>query len=54
MTEERQMVMLAVLEGNLPVDSITDEELLELEAAVMDAVAEKRSPHLPHYEYGLQ
>jgi hypothetical protein len=54
MTEERQMVMLAVLEGNLPVDSITDEELLELEAAVMNAVAEKRSPYLPHYEYGLQ
>lgn len=54
MTDERQLVVMAVLEGSLPVDCITDEELAELEEAVMDAVAEKRSPYLPHYDYALQ
>ena len=54
MTDERQMVVMAVLEGSLPVSMITDEELTELEEAVMDAIAEKRSPFLPHFEYCLQ
>lgn len=54
MTDERQMVVMAVLEGSLPVSMITDEELNQLEEAVMDAIAEKRSPFLPHFEYCLQ
>jgi hypothetical protein len=54
MTEERQLVMMAVLEGKLPVDMITEDELIQLEAAVMDAIAEKKSPYLPHYDYELQ
>lgn len=54
MTEERQLVVLAVLEGSLPVTMITDEELIELEEAVMDAVAAKYNPCLPHFDYALQ
>ena len=54
MTENRKQVVLAVLQGSLPVDMITEEELMELESAVMDAVAEKRNPHLPHFDYALQ
>ncbi len=54
MTEDRQLVVLAVLDGSLPVDAITDDELAELEEAVMDAIAQKRSPYLPHYDYALQ
>lgn len=54
MTEDRQLVVMAVLEGKLPAYMITDEELAELEEAVMDAVAEKKNPYLPHYDYALQ
>ncbi len=54
MNKERQKVVLAVLEGTLPVDMITDEELIELESAVMNAVAEKKNPYLPHNDYVLQ
>lgn len=53
MTEERQLVVMAVLEGTLPVTEITDDELIELEEAVMDAVAIKRG-YLPQYSYDLQ
>lgn len=44
MTEDRQMVMMAVLEGKLDPSHITMEELHELEDAVFEAIAEKRSP----------
>mgnify|MGYP003345475527 CR=1 FL=1 len=53
MTDERQLVVMAVLEGKLPAHMITDEELIELEEEVMDAVAEKRG-YLPQYDHVLQ
>jgi len=54
MNESRKQIVLAVLQGSLPVDMITEEELIELEEAVMNAVAEKRNPYLPHFDYALQ
>jgi hypothetical protein len=54
MTKDRQLVVLAVLDGSLPDDMITDDELAELEEAVMDAIAVKKNPYLPHYDYALQ
>lgn len=54
MTEERQLVVLAVLEGTLPVEMITDDELVELQEALMDAIAAKHNPCLPHLDYQLQ
>lgn len=53
MNDDRQLVVMAVLEGKLPVSMITDDELIELESAVMDAVATKRG-FLPHFSYDLQ
>jgi len=54
MTEERQLVIMSVLEGTLPVEMITDDELVELQEAVMDAIAAKYNPCLPHQDYELQ
>ena len=48
MTEDRKMVMVAVLEGKLPVSMITEDELNELHEAVFDAVAIKKMSSLPH------
>ena len=53
MTEERQMVVMAVLEGKLPVSMITEEELDELHEAVFDAVATKKMSCLPHFDTNL-
>ena len=39
MTKDRQLVVMAVLEGKLPVSMITEKELDELHEAVFDAVA---------------
>lgn len=49
MTEDRQMVVMAVLEGKLDASHITIEELRELEEAVFEAVADKRS-HFQTFE----
>lgn len=49
MTEDRQMVVMAVLEGKLDASHITMEELRELEEAVFEAVADKRS-HFQTFE----
>lgn len=54
MTDERKMVVMAVIEGSLPVYMITDDEVAELQEMVMDAVADKHNPYLPHFEYALQ
>lgn len=54
MTENRKLVMMAVLEGRLPADAVTMEEINETYELVLDLIAEKRNPHLPHHEYGLQ
>jgi hypothetical protein len=42
MTKDRQAVVLAVLKGELDESHITDEELLELEEALMDAIVAKK------------
>lgn len=54
MTEERQMVVMAVLEGSLPVSMITDSEIVEMQENIMDAILEKHNPYLPQYDYALQ
>ncbi len=54
MTDERQLVVLAVLEGKLPADSLSWEEIEELEEAVFDAIADKMGLCLPHNDYVLQ
>jgi hypothetical protein len=48
MTKDRQVIVLAVLEGILPVDAITENELNELHEAVFDAVVAKQMSRLPH------
>jgi hypothetical protein len=53
MTEERQLVVMAVLEGKLPIDMITKKELDELHEAVFDAVAIKKMSNLPHFDVNL-
>ena len=42
MTEDRQAVVLAVLAGELDSSHITDDELLELQEAVMVAIVAKK------------
>ena len=42
MTEDRQAVVLAVLRGELDESHITDQELVELELALMDAIVAKK------------
>ena len=54
MTDERQLVALAVLEGNLPADSLSWEEIEEIGEAVFNAIALKMGSSLPHNEYVLQ
>ncbi len=44
MTEDRQMVMMAVLEGKLDASHVTWEEIEELQDGVFEAVAAKRTP----------
>jgi hypothetical protein len=39
MTEDRQMVMQAVLEGKLPADAVTMEELNEVEDILFELIA---------------
>ena len=44
MTEDRQAVMMAVIEGKLPASAVTMEEINELEEAVFEAIAAKKTP----------
>jgi len=53
MTKDRQLVVMAVLEGKLPVSMITEDELNELHEAVFDAVAIKKMSSLPHFDANL-
>lgn len=43
MTEDRQLVMMAVLEGKLDSSHVTLEEIQELEEAVFEAIASKKT-----------
>jgi hypothetical protein len=53
MTKDRQLVVMAVLEGKLPIDMITEIELDELHEAVFDAVAIKKMSSLPQFDVNL-
>ena len=44
MTEERQMIMLAVLDGKLPPESVTMEELQEVEELLFEIMADRHTP----------
>lgn len=50
MTEERQLIAIAVLEGQLPVDALTLEEVAEINEKLFDIIAIK---HLPHFDINL-
>lgn len=54
MTEDRKLVMMAVLEGKLPADMVTMEEINEVEELVFDLIAERKHGCLPQYETVLQ
>lgn len=44
MTEDRLVIMQAVLEGKLPADSITMDELKELEETIFELICERKTP----------
>jgi hypothetical protein len=44
MTEDRQMVMQAVLEGKLPADSVTLDELDEVQEILFELICERQTP----------
>lgn len=54
MTEERELVMMAVLDGQLSPDVLTLEEVAELQEVLFDAIAEKKMLPLPHNNCFLQ
>lgn len=54
MTEERQMVVMAVLEGSLPASMLTDDEIVEMENNLFELIAEKIMPTIPHNAYTMQ
>lgn len=54
MTDERHLVVMAVIEGSLPVSMITDEEIEELHDIVYDAISEQNSGTLPHNAWSMQ
>ena len=48
MTEERQAIMQAVLEGTLDASYVTMEEIKELEEVVFELVSAKKSPFMTY------
>lgn len=44
MNEERRMVMVSVLEGKLPADAVTMEELCEVEEILFEMIADTKTP----------
>jgi hypothetical protein len=44
MTETRQMIMQAVLEGKLPPDSVTMDELDEVREVLFELICERQTP----------
>lgn len=44
MTDDRKLVMQAVLEGKLPADSVTLEELHEVEEIIFEIIADRKTP----------
>lgn len=48
MTEDRQAVMVAVLEGKLPAHYVTMEELQEVEETLFELIADLKTPFATH------
>jgi hypothetical protein len=48
MTEERQLVMQAVLEGTLDASHVTLEELQEVEEVLFELIADRKTPFQTH------
>jgi hypothetical protein len=48
MTEERQAVMEAVLEGKLDASYVTMDELAEVEDVLFELIAAKKSPFMTY------
>jgi hypothetical protein len=48
MTESRQMVMQAVLEGKLDASHVTLEELQEVEETIFELIADRETPFQTH------
>lgn len=44
MTEDRQMIMMAVLEGKLDASHVTMEEVQELQDTVFELIADRKTP----------
>jgi hypothetical protein len=44
MGEDRQMIMQMVLEGKLPADSVTMEELDEVQEVLFELICERQTP----------
>lgn len=44
MNEERRMVMISVLEGKLPADAVSMEELHEVEELLFEMIADQKTP----------
>jgi hypothetical protein len=44
MTEDRKMVMQAVLEGKLDASHVTMEEIKEVENTIFELIADRKSP----------
>ena len=50
MKEDREIIAMAVLDGQLPVDMLTLEEIAEINEKLFDIIAKK---HLPHFNKKL-
>jgi hypothetical protein len=48
MTEERQAVMLKVMQGVLPATDVTLEELQEVEELLFELIADQKTPFATH------
>jgi len=44
MSEDRQMIMQMVLEGKLPANSVTMEELDEVQEVLFELICERQTP----------
>ncbi len=44
MSEDRQFIMQMVLEGKLPADSVTMEELDEVQDIIFELICERQTP----------
>jgi hypothetical protein len=48
MTEDRQVVMMRVLQGELPATDVTIEELQEVEELLFELIADMKTPFATH------